>query len=247
MNKTIILLTSLILILTITACSSEAAASASEITNLSESSDAEPIREDLVTPENNVTKSSGENPDTSASAGTVTLNTDYDNALPVQMQLILGTVKLDETEYAIDADQGAELLPLWKAARSLSQSETAAPQEIEAIFNQIADMMTNEQLGAIVAMQLSEEDFADFAESLGIEIGGGGGKFGGMTLEEIEAARAARADEQAPPRDGDPGAGPRSVVPGGSPPSGNRGADGVAGGINALFFDAIIELLEVKI
>jgi hypothetical protein len=247
MKKTIILLTSLILILTVTACSGQAAASVGEITNATENSDAIPISEDLSVSEINVAESGSENPDTSESAGIVALNTDYENALPVQMQLILGTVMLDETEYAIGADQAVELLPLWKAARSLSQSETAATQEIEAIFNQIADMMTTEQLGGIVAMQLSRDDLTALAGDLGIEIGGSGGKFGDMTPEEIEAARAARGGDQTPPGDGVPGAGPRGAAPGGSPPDGNQGAGGAAGGINALFFDAIIELLEVKI
>ncbi|MEW6406148.1 MAG: hypothetical protein AB1649_30555, partial [Chloroflexota bacterium] len=36
-------------------------------------------------------------------------------SMPIEMKLMLGTVKLDETEYAIDAAQASELIPLWKA------------------------------------------------------------------------------------------------------------------------------------
>ena len=94
-------------------------------------------------------------------------------------------------------------------------------------------------------MQLTQDDLTGLADSLGIEIGGSGGKFGDMTPEEIEAAQSARGG-QSSPGDGVPGAGPGGVAPGGNPPGENRGAGGAATGINAMFFDAIIELLEVR-
>ena len=79
---------------------------------------------------------------------------------PLALQLALGTFRLEETDYAVDAEQAAALLPLWKAARSLGQSETAASQEVEAVIKQIEGAMTNEQLTAIGAMNLSMKDFA---------------------------------------------------------------------------------------
>ena len=214
MKKTIILLTSLILILSITACSGEVAESSSESSNIQ--------------------------------ARTVTLNSDYENALSVQMQLILGTVKLEDTEYAVEADKAAELLPLWKAARSLSQSDTAAVAETESIFKQISETMTVEQLEAIVAMQLSQGDFADAAGNLGIEMGNGG-KFGDMSPEEIAAAQAARGGDFVPPEGVVPGSGQGRGTLEGTLPGESGGLLGTAPGINPRFFDAIIELLEAKL
>jgi hypothetical protein len=229
MKKTIFLSTLLILILTITACGGDAVASVNQIPLTPESGVAESSDEILNVPES-----------------TVMLNSDYENALPVQMQLILGTIWLEETDYSVDPNQAAELLPFWKAARSLSLSDTAAAEEIEAIFNQVAKTMTTEQLEAIVAMQLSQNDLTVSADSLGIELDSGG-KFGDMTPEEIAAAQAARGGEQAPPGGGVPGARPDGVVPGGNPSGENRGAGGAASGINAMFYDAIIKALEAKV
>ena len=182
-----------------------------------------------------------------------------ENALPVETQLMLGTVKLDETEYAIDADQAFELLPLWKALRSLGDSETAAQAEVDAVVAQIQDTMTAEQMDAIADMKLSQENFAEVAEILGIETGFSG-RFGDMTPEMKAAAQAARESGQAPsggqvPGGGVPGMGGGQGRSGGqelSPEAretaiAERGGTSEAGlGINPAFLDALIEFLEAK-
>ncbi len=63
------------------------------------------------------------------------LNTDYENALSIQMQLSIGTFKLEEGSIAADAEQAAELIPLWQVLKSLLESDTAAEEEIEALVN----------------------------------------------------------------------------------------------------------------
>jgi hypothetical protein len=243
-ENTIILLTSLILILTVTACGGAAAESVSEIPNVLETNVSELVSETPSASESDTTESGSEV--SNSPENTVTLNTDYENALPVQMQLILGTVNLEETEYAVVADQAAELLMLWKAARSLSLSETVATEEMEAIFNQIAETMTTGQLESIVAMRLSQADLADLAESLGIEMSSGG-KFGDLTPEEIAAAQAARGGQSPPGGGGAPGGGVPGAGPGGVAPGEIQSQRGARSGINNMFFDAIIEFLEVKV
>ncbi|MEE9215895.1 MAG: hypothetical protein V3U32_00525 [Anaerolineales bacterium] len=117
--------------------------------------------------------------------------------LPVQMQLILGTLQLENSDLAVDSKQAAELIPLWRALRSLSNSDTAAEAEIEALINQIQDTMTAEQIEAIASLDLSDVDLRTMIQDLGIEFGspegfgedgfqfqpgtfpGGGGEFGG--------------------------------------------------------------------
>ena len=77
---------------------------------------------------------------------TARLSDDYGDALSVQGQLALGTLQLEETELAVDEALAAELLPLWRAAQSLANSDTAADAEVKAVINQIQDTMTPEQV-----------------------------------------------------------------------------------------------------
>jgi hypothetical protein len=180
--------------------------------------------------------------------------------MPTEMVLILGTVKLDETDFAVDAEQAAALRPLWKALRSIGESETAAQAEVDALISQIEDTMTPEQINAIEAMELSMQDMGSVAELLGIEMGGfGAGGFGEMTPEMQATRQAMRESGEFP----GPGSG---MGPGGGqgPGGGFGGAEmdpdarataiaerggirGARSGINSFLLDAIIEFLEGKV
>ncbi len=224
MKKTILILLSLLLVLTLAACG----------TNGSES---------------NATPGEAE-------------STNRVFETPLEMQLMLGTVKLDETEYPIDAEQAAKLLPLWKALRSLASSETAAQVELDAVIASIQDEMTVEQMEAIEAMDLTMQDFADVAEILGIETGFGG-RFGEMTPEMQATMEAARESGEGRPG----GFGPGEDFGGGMGPGGGLGPGGAEGftpemretamaerggsfnrgfGINSALLDGVIAFLEVK-
>lgn len=107
-----------------------------------------------------------------ANTATTALNEDYPDALPIQTQLTLGILKLEETDLAVDTEQATELLTLWQAIRSLSSSDITAEGEIEAIVNQILDTMSSEQLEAIAAMELTQESILELTQELGIARGG---------------------------------------------------------------------------
>ena len=111
---------------------------------------------------------------TSSAANTATtvLNEDYPDALPIQTQLTLGILKLEETDLAVDTEQAAELLTLWQAIRSLSSSDITAEGEIDAIVNQILETMSPDQLDAIAAMELTQEGILELTQELGIARGG---------------------------------------------------------------------------
>lgn len=81
-----------------------------------------------------------------------------DAALPKQTQLILGTLKLEETDYAVNAAQAQELLPMWYALKSLNESDTAAQEEKDGLTNQIEEMMTQDQIKALEGMKFTRED-----------------------------------------------------------------------------------------
>jgi len=187
-------------------------------------------------------------------------------SMPSAMQLALGTFKLEETDYAFEADQAQEMLVLWKAVRSLTESETTAAEEIEAVVNQIGESMTAEQMAAIEVMDLSFQDMAAIADQLGFEFGGAG-RFVEMT-PEMQATMEAMRESGEIPQGGGPGGDFPGDGPGGGPGGGfggeggqlspearqtaiaERGGFDRAGarlGLNPVLLDAIIDFLQAKV
>lgn len=128
------------------------------------------------------------------------LDTSYEGALSVSNQLMLGTLLLEETEHAVTPEQATTLLPLWQA---LQGGGLTIQAEIDAVLKQIESAMTQEQLEAIAAMQLTQEDLRAWMEEQGMGGGapgpgaggpggdeGGRGPGGDMSDEEREALRA---------------------------------------------------------
>jgi predicted small secreted protein len=185
---------------------------------------------------------------------------------PMETQLMLGTVKLEETDNAVNSVQASELLPLWKTLRSLVSSETAAQAEIDAVIAQIQDTMSDEQMMAIEEMGLTMQDFASVAETLGIDTGFAG-RFGDMDPEKKATMEAMRESGEIPsggefPEGGFPGGGRGGGQGlGGGFGSGEEvdpearetamaergGVRGAGFGINSSLLDAIIAFLEAKV
>jgi hypothetical protein len=182
-------------------------------------------------------------------------NDDGEFSMPTESLLMLGTILLDDTEHVVDANQASVLLPLWKALRSLGESETTAQAEIDAIISQIEDTMTTEQRIEIEAMELTMQDMGSVAEILGLEMGGFGGDFGEIT-PEMQATREAMRESGNLQRPGG-GLGPG----GGQGPDGAEmdptaretamaergGTRGARSGINSILLDGLIEFLEAKV
>lgn len=103
------------------------------------------------------------------------LNADYPNALPVEMQLAVGTLKLQDTPDAVDAQAAGQLLPLWEAVRTMSADSSSSPQEVRALYKQIGETMTPTQIQAIASMQLTQQDISQVAQQLGLNLGAGRG------------------------------------------------------------------------
>jgi len=141
--------------------------------------------------------------------------------LGLSTQLTLGVLRLEETDHAITSEQAADMLPLWQVFKSLSTSDNAAQEEMDAILEQIKETMTSEQLAAIEDMTLTREDIATVVQDLGLPQlnregqppedsegrqrpnggfpgggPGGNGSFGGqeITPEQIATAQARRAE-----------------------------------------------------
>jgi hypothetical protein len=154
----------------------------------------------------------------------VRIQDDYSNALSVAGQLALGTIQLDETDLAVDEAEAAGLLPLWQAYQSLSNSDSAAQAEIDAVLRQLQDTMTPEQVQAIVEMRLTDDSLNELAESGDLTFG-----FGGRAFQEGDAAAQGGgrgAGFFGGPPDGGPGFGPGGGIPGGG--FGNLSEDDIA-------------------
>jgi hypothetical protein len=178
------------------------------------------------------------------------LSQEYEGALPVTMQLVLGTLRLEDTEWALTAEQADELLPLWKAYRSLGGSDAAAEAEIQAVLDQIQEAMSGEQLDAIAAMQLTQEDLVSTIQELGLQpaqvsgeqsSGAGGGFPGGGPPEGfvIEGGSAA----------GPPGEFIQDLSPEQQATLEARrssGEGGFAGRAGLFLLDPLLELLEAR-
>lgn len=195
--------------------------------------------------------------------------------LSTEMQLAVGTLLLDESGQPISAETAAELLPLWKAVRSLGSNSTITNQEYQALFDQIKETLTSEQMDAITGMELTRDDLMTLSEKLGIRLlGGGSGLMGTPSAVMLETLQAARESGQMPempsggPGAGFPGGGGGMPAGGGGFPGGGSGMGpgmagempteeastasgrvrgGVTQNIPTELLDAVIEHLQAKV
>jgi hypothetical protein len=168
--------------------------------------------------------------------------------LPTQTKLVLGTINLEETEYAVTSEQAKELLPMFYVLQDLNESDTAAQEEIDGLANQIQETLTADQMQAIDDMSLSMRDM------LAITRGSGGGS------SPSDAASTTGAGGPPEMGGGMPvGSGPPEMGGGGMPGGGfsstgttTTGPDTSARtsmmtGTPSALFDAVIEILQKKV
>ena len=151
---------------------------------------------------------------TACSTGATEETTASAPEVPLSTELLVGTWKLDGTAEALTPQQAAELLPLWQLFKTLSQSDTTAPAELEAVVRQIEGLMTADQLAAIEAMDIQATSMRELMTEMGVSSGQGGaegmtppegvvpgqgrgpggGGGGDLTPEQIATAEALRAE-----------------------------------------------------
>jgi hypothetical protein len=190
-------------------------------------------------------------------------------AQTLEDKLAVGTLKLEGTSNAITADQAKTLLPLWKAAKSLSSSSTASTDEITALYKQIEEAMTADQVKAIQDLSLTPNDTQALMQQYGIQGGPGGSPQG--TPDATRAASRSSGSQSGgaqaggaqgggpgggaggPPAGGDFGGGAPpdgAGFPGGAQTTGTPAAGQASrqmrGGMNFMFFDTVIKLLQTK-
>lgn len=215
MKKTTIFLTSLILILILAACGGTAEETNTDVAEVADVADVakEPApadtsaatTEDTTVVEDEVAEEPApvvEEEISEDNAPAVVLTDDFaENALPIRTQLMVGTLMLENTSFAVSPEQASELLVLWQASNALSRSGTGAQEEILAVLNQIEGAMTPDQIAAIVEMKLTREATQLMSQELGLSMGGGDGEGSAnrgqgqnMTVEERAAREAERTE-----------------------------------------------------
>ena len=137
------------------------------------------------------------------------LDTSYADALNVRSQLMLGTMQLEGTGNAVTPEQAQALLPLWQAM----QGGVTAQQEVAAVLKQIEGTMTSEQMEAIAAMQLTQEDLRTWMQEQGVGPGGGPGE--GVSSDARATRQAQFGEGEVPP---DMGTRPARLGEGEMPP-----------------------------
>jgi len=97
------------------------------------------------------------------------LKGDYaDDALSPALQLVVGSLLLEETDLALDAELAATLLPYWKLYISLTGSDITAREELDGLVDEIEHLMTPDQINYIVGLELTQESMMTLIDELGI-------------------------------------------------------------------------------
>jgi hypothetical protein len=181
---------------------------------------------------------------------------------PLENKLAIGTLKLEETALKITPDEAKTLLPLWKGVKALTTSTTSSPEEIQAVYQQIEEAMTPDQVSTIKKLDLTGADLQALMKQYNVKFAQGG-SFGSLTPEQL-ATRQAQFGAQGGNNRGNgqgggnfPGGG--TGQGGGNFPGGNNGQafprrtgtpganrGGMRGGMNFIFVDSVITLLEKK-
>ena len=167
--------------------------------------------------------------------------------MPLSMTLPAGTLMLEDTANAVTAAQAKELLPLWQMLRALQESGTSSQVEVEAVYDQIQEAMTPDQIAAIDEMD--QEDMRALFEELGM----------GRPQGESDTESEERTGPGGPPEggmmvmppgggEGGPGMGPGGF--GDVDPEARAtvmaGRGGMGMGFGTGMIDAVIELLETR-
>ena len=86
--------------------------------------------------------------------------------MTLKAKLGIGILSLDGTDLSVSTDQAAILLPLWQAVLSLGADKNVASEEIAALYTQIADTLTMDQIAQIEKLSWSQDDLANLTQEV---------------------------------------------------------------------------------
>jgi hypothetical protein len=145
-------------------------------------------------------------------------------SLTTETELIIGTFKLDGTDNEVTAGEAADLIPLWQAYLTLSQSDTTAQAELDALIGQIQEAIGSEKMDAITAMKITQEDVMTVMQAQGIMMGGRNAANASGTPVAGQYMGGFNTDTMPDPGNmPSGGAGPQGAPPSGAMPQGGQG------------------------
>lgn len=78
----------------------------------------------------------------------------------IENKLGFGILKLEGTSQEITSSQADTLLPLWRAVNKMGNDKTAAQEEVAALYTQIQENLTSEQVAAIETLNYDQQDLS---------------------------------------------------------------------------------------
>jgi hypothetical protein len=176
--------------------------------------------------------------------------------LTVQEKLGVGILKLEETSLAVTADQATTLLPLWKAIKSLGADQNASQAEVQALYQQVEESLTSEQVQAIEQLTWTQDDLNTMMQQYGAQAA----QSSTSTSKSTSSTSAASAAQGQPPdagamAGGGPGGMPGGDMTGAMPVDAQTGAQvqttqsaqpavNTTMNLNLLFADSVVTLLK---
>ena len=167
---------------------------------------------------------------------------------PLDDKLAAGLLQLEGSDTPLDADQARTLLPLWKAVKSLGSSSTASVSEVDALYQQIQETLTSDQLQMVKDLDLASDGVQTLLQRYGSQAG--------QAQSSGSTARQSNSQAGGAPGDGGGMGGPPPDAGGGLGTGVQAGAQATAvvrsvGGasvsdMNLIFVDALIQLLEAR-
>ncbi|MGZ9221082.1 MAG: hypothetical protein ACXW4Q_03160 [Anaerolineales bacterium] len=182
----------------------------------------------------------------SASTGTPLNSTSAD--LSIETQLVIGTLKLAGTDQDISAEQAEDLILYWQVYKELGESDTVAQAEVDGLVAQIQETMTADQMQAIAAMQITQQDV--FTSMQGATTVSSGSESSTVSLPSSENMPAG-----GPPADGGEapmGGGMPADMSGGAPASSTDQTESMSANasltkVPSALVDAVIQALQERI
>jgi hypothetical protein len=192
--------------------------------------------------------------------GTPQPNGGFGANMTVEDKLAMGTLKLEGTDKAVTAEQAKTLLPLWKAVKSMSSSDTTSAEELAAVYQQIQDSMTVEQVQAIKDLNMTPTDQQALMAQYGVEGPQASGTRPSSTRTANNSTGGGQGGGPGAGQGGGPGGGgfmppdgggrPDGAMPGGQNASGTPQAGMPnrprVGGMNQMFMAPLITLLQER-
>jgi cobalamin biosynthesis Mg chelatase CobN len=166
------------------------------------------------------------------------------SSLTLQNKLGLGILKLEGTSLAVTADQANTLLPLWKAVKSLSSSNLTSAAEMTALYQQIEDSLTSDQVQSIKKLSLTQSELNNLIQQNTVT----------STSSSSSSSSSAQSQDGGPGMDGGmPGGGDIAAITGQTSSttvqktSTVKTAASSVNQLNVVFANSVVTLLQKRI